>query len=138
MIVRNIKDVEAIRAKEVQYQGKAYEVKGTSLRWMVHSELGGPEYKHNYAIRYFTMEPGGFVPMHSHDYVQAAFVLSGALLVTTDKEERKVGPGDVVYIPSYESHEFKNASQTEEATFTCTIDCPRGKANCSPPSESSS
>jgi len=128
MIVRNIKDVEAIRLKEP--------FKGVSVRWMVHSDLGGEEYKHNYALRYFTIEPGGSVPTHSHDYVQAAFVLSGEMIVTTDKEERKVGPGDVVYIPSYEPHEFKNASQTQEATFTCTIDCPGGKATCLPPTSS--
>jgi len=75
MIVRNIMDVEAIEVKEVQYQGKPHEVKGTSLRWMGHSALGGPEYKHNYAIRYFTIDPGGIIPTHSHDYVQAAFLL---------------------------------------------------------------
>lgn len=62
MIVRNIKDVEAIKVKEVQYQGKSHEVKGTSVRWMVHSALGGLEYKHSYAIRYFTMNPGGSFP----------------------------------------------------------------------------
>lgn len=125
MIVRNIKDVEVVKVTEVQYQGELHEVKGTSLKWMVHSALGGPEYKHNYAIRYFTIEPGGIVPMHSHDYVQAAFLLSGKLIITTDKEERKAESGDVVYIASYEPHEFENVSQTEKAIFTCTIDCPR-------------
>ena len=127
MIVRNIKDVEAIRFGDV---------KGLSVRWLVHSDLGGEEYKHNYAIRYFTMEPGVVGPMHSHDYVQTPFSLSGEVIITTDKEEKKLGPGDLAYIPSYQPHRFTNASQTEEATFTCTIDCPGGKATCSPPSSS--
>lgn len=133
MIVRNIEDVGAIRIKELQYQGKSREVKGTSVRWMVHSDLGGEEYKHNFALRYFTVDPGGSIPMHSHDYVQAGFILSGELIVTTGKEERKVGPGDVVYIYSHEPHEFRNPSQTEGATFTCIIDCPGGRATCLPP-----
>lgn len=118
MIVRNLKDVETINVKQVEYQGKTHEVKKGSIKWLVHSGLGGPEYKHNYSIRYFTMGPGGIVPMHSHDYVQSAFILSGEMLITTDLEEVKVGKGDVVYIPSYQPHEFKNTSETEEVNFT--------------------
>ena len=131
MIVRNLKNVETINIKEIEYQGKKYEVKKGSIKWLVHSDLGGPEYKHNYAIRYFTIGPGGIVPMHSHDYVQSAFILSGEILITTDSEEVKVRMGDLAYIPSYQPHEFKNMSETDEATFTCTIDCPRGKEGCS-------
>ena len=133
MLVKNLEDVEAVKVQKVQYQGKPYEVKGTFVRWMIHSGMGGPEYKHNFAIRYFTIEPGGEVPMHSHDYVQAGFIISGKVMVSTDKEKREVGPGDFIYLASYEPHEFKNVSQTEEAKFTCTIDCPRGEAGCSSP-----
>jgi mannose-6-phosphate isomerase-like protein (cupin superfamily) len=65
-----------------------------------------------------------------------ALILSGKLLITPGSEEVKVRMGDFAYIPSYQHHAFKNISETDEATFTCTIDCPRGKEGCSPPPSS--
>jgi quercetin dioxygenase-like cupin family protein len=135
MLVRNVKDVPRIPVKEFQSQGKTLPVSGTSVRWMVHNEYGGPEYKHHFALRHFTMEPRGKIPFHTHEYVEAVFVLKGELFFTSETESLQVGPGDVVYTYSGEGHGLENPSGTEEATFTCTIDCPGDGRGCFEPKQ---
>lgn len=41
---------------------------------------------------------------HSHDHEQILIITKGKGIVATDKEERVVTPGDVVFIPAGEKH----------------------------------
>jgi len=133
MLVRNFKDVSKHTVKEMHLEGKTFPVAGTSVRWMVHNEYGGPEYRHNFALRHFTMEPGGKIPFHAHEYVEAVFVLTGELVFTSETETVRVGPGDLVYTHAQEGHSLENPSETETVTFTCTIDCPGDGSYCFEP-----
>ncbi len=53
------------------------------VRWLITKEMGAP----NFAMRLFEMEPGGFSPLHSHDWEHEVFVLEGEGTVVSDKGE---------------------------------------------------
>lgn len=138
MICMNAKDVTPTQVRELEYEGKTFEVKETWIRWLTHKNLGGDEYQHNHALRHFTIGPRGEIPMHSHKYTQIMYVVSGkAVLSALSKdgkpEEREVDPGDFGYIYSFEPHAVKNPSNSEPAIFLCCIDCVNDKQNCLSP-----
>ncbi|RPI99817.1 MAG: cupin domain-containing protein, partial [Deltaproteobacteria bacterium] len=61
-------------------------------------------------------------------YFQTMYILSGRLSVvahrseTDEKVEEKImGPGDFVFVPSMEPHSMRNLSNAEDATFLCCI-----------------
>jgi quercetin dioxygenase-like cupin family protein len=59
--------------------------------------------------------PGGSVPIHRHEAIEAFYVLSGNVEVLTDKNGRTewiaAGPGDFIEVPSGAKHGFRNRSQ---------------------------
>jgi quercetin dioxygenase-like cupin family protein len=85
---------------------------------------GGPEY----GLRFFTADPGGEIPIHSHFYHQTKYILSGRIDCwefdsDTDDlvQSTSCGPGDSAYVPSFVPHGMKNVSDTEPASFLCRI-----------------
>lgn len=137
MICMNYKEATPIEVKQTTYQGKTYSVKGATIRWLTHKNLGGEEYQHNHALRHFTLAPNGEAPVHSHKYTQIMYVLSGRAIcsaVTQDGklEEREIGPGDFVYYYSLEPHGLRNPSGSEPVVLLCCIDCVDDKKNCVP------
>lgn len=137
MICMSTADVESIQMKRVKYKGKSFKVSNTWVKWLTHRNLGGEEYKHNHALRQFTVGPGSEVPMHTHKYTHVWYMLSGKVLAVSSNEngkteEREVGPGDFVYNYSFEPHGLRNLSDCEPAVFLCCIDCIDDKQNCVP------
>lgn len=125
MIVKNAKDVEEKKIDTYPYRGEPLKVKDVWIRWL---SQAGPEASPEYGLRFFTIGPGGSIPIHKHFYVQTMYILSGRLLVVahdaeTDAkvEERVMGPNDFVFVPSMEPHSMINLSETENATFLCCI-----------------
>ena len=137
MICMNFKEVEPIQIKEIKYEGKSFEVKGATIRWLTHKNLGGDEYQHNHALRHYTLAPKGECPIHNHKNTQIMYVLSGKAMSSSiskdgQREEREVGPGDFIYNYSFEPHGLKNPSDSEPVVFLCCIDCVDDKQNCVP------
>jgi quercetin dioxygenase-like cupin family protein len=99
-----------------------------TVKWMIDKNVGGEEYGHRFAVRYFTMAPGGEYPMHKHHYVEAVFLITGKLAFADQSGNWvEIGPGDVVYTARWEEHALKNVGQ-ETAAFICCIDCePEGE-----------
>ena len=101
----------------------------------MHKNLGGDEYQHNHALRYFTLGPNGDIPVHNHQYVEIVYMLTGRVTFASyrngHKEEREVVPGDFIYTYSFEPHSLTNLGN-EPATFLCCIDCVNDKGNCLP------
>ena len=125
MEILNVKEKQGSKIETFPYKGKPFEVKGVWIKWL---SQAGPEDSPEYGLRFFTVEPGGEIPIHNHFYVQTMYVLKGQLSVSSydgenDEvtEERVVGPDDMIFIPSMEPHSLKNTSDSQEATFLCCI-----------------
>ena len=105
------------RADEVE--GRAMKMEGAdgvTMRLMVGRSDGAP----NFAMRHFTVEPGGHTPRHSHDYEHEVFVVEGAGRVEQDGEFGDLQPGDVVFIRPNVLHQFVNGGQTP-FKFLCLV-----------------
>ena len=125
MIVMNARGVEKKKIETYPYRGKPYVVRDVWIQWL---SQAGPKDSPDYGLRFFTIGPKGEIPIHNHFYVQTMYILSGRLSVVshdskTDEsvEEKTMGPGDFVFVPSLEPHSMRNLSETEDATFLCCI-----------------
>jgi quercetin dioxygenase-like cupin family protein len=100
-------------------------VKGVTMRLLVGRADGAP----NFAMRHFTVEPGGHTPRHSHNYEHEVIVLAGRAKVEENGEFHEIAPGDVLYVAPNVTHQFTNTSEAP-FQFIClvptTFDC--GKA----------
>jgi quercetin dioxygenase-like cupin family protein len=93
--------------------------KGTSklrVRWLITDEMGA----NNFAMRLFEMEPGGYSPLHNHQWEHEVFILEGEGVVASGSEERRFRPGDVIFIRPKEKHQFRNDSK-RTLKFLCLI-----------------
>jgi mannose-6-phosphate isomerase-like protein (cupin superfamily) len=125
MIVKNVNDYKDNKIETYPYRGKPLQVKEVAIRWLSQE---GPKDAPEYGLRFFTVGPGGQIPIHNHFYVQTMYILSGRIGVmshhpqTDEKIEEKVlGPNDFVFVPSMEPHSMRNMSDTENVTFLCCI-----------------
>ena len=77
--------------------------------------------RRNFAMRIFEVAPGGHTPLHNHPYEHEIFVMDGAGTVWRDGQEVAIKPGDVLYIPADEKHQFKNTVADKPFKFMCLI-----------------
>ena len=47
---------------------------GVKIKWLIHNRIGDSRYKHNFALRRFTFEPGKSFTLHSHKYVELSLI----------------------------------------------------------------
>ena len=82
----------------------------------------GPECgSENIVMRIFKMAPGGYTPLHTHDFEHLVKVESGmGVVVDKNGNEHEIQPGQFVLVPSNESHQFKNP-YPEPFEFMCVI-----------------
>ena len=125
MDILNVNDREEKRIDSFPYRGRPLKVHEVGIRWL---SQAGPDDAPEYGLRFFTVGPGGEIPIHNHFYVQTMYILSGQMVVysyhrETDEQtdERRVGPNDIIFVPSMEPHSMKNTSETQDATFLCCI-----------------
>ena len=125
MIVQKSQDVQAQDVGEVL----GTQDMGIKIQWLIHNKVGDSSYKHNFALRRFTFEPGKSYPMHHHKYVEGVYILSGKGYFATGKERVEVEPGDVIYTATEEPHSL-GAIGDEPMMLICCIDCVDGGKNC--------
>jgi len=58
----------------------------------------------NVMVTFVELAEGSVVPEHSHPHEQISVVVAGRLLFKVEGEEREVGPGEVVLLPSNTPH----------------------------------
>lgn len=91
-------------------------VKGVEKRVLIGKQHDAP----NFAMRLFTVRPGGYSPKHSHDWEHEVFIVKGEATVVTPEGEMKVSAGSYVYVPKNVEHQFKN--ETEDILeFICVV-----------------
>ncbi len=103
---------EAIAAKPVEMEGSS----GCTVRQLVNEKDGAP----TFAMRQFTVAPGGFTPRHVHAYEHEVFVLEGRGEVWEGDVPHPLRPGDVVLVKPEEVHQFRNTGD-QPLKFLCLI-----------------
>ena len=91
-------------------------VESTEIQWLVRAEDGAP----TFALRRFTMHPGGRIPLHGHRWEHEIYVLSGRARAFTPETSVEVGPGDVLLIPPDEPHGYE-CTGDESFVFLCIV-----------------
>ena len=110
-----IKNSETIRPEPVEMEG----ADGVQIRLLIHEGEGAP----NFYMRQFIIAPGGCTPLHTHQWEHEVFILSGAGTAVSPDGDNPIRPGDCIFVPPGEQHQFKNAG-TEELKFLCLV--PKG------------
>jgi quercetin dioxygenase-like cupin family protein len=94
------------------------------------SDKEGP----NFAMRKFTVQPGGSMPMHINLVEHEQYVLNGRARLVIDKEVHEVNSGDVVFIPAEVPHSYENIGDVP-FEFLCVVPNKEDKTILTPESE---
>ena len=79
-------------------------IKDVMVRWLI-SKKDGAE---NFAMRLFEIQPGGYTPLHQHDWEHEVFVLEGRGVTKDKVDEKSFNEQDIFFIPPMEWHQFVN------------------------------
>ena len=90
---------------------------GTGTTFQV---LIGSEEAPNFAMRKFTMEPGGGMPKHTNEVEHEQYVLRGGAKIGIGNETFEVKQGDVVFIPAGAPHWYE-ANAEDGFEFLCLV-----------------
>jgi quercetin dioxygenase-like cupin family protein len=124
MIVRHYTDIEPL---PVAMEG----AENVLIRNLITARDGAP----TFAMRVFEVQPGGYTPLHAHDYEHEIFILDGHGELTEGRRILALEPGSVVFIRPGTPHQFRNPSE-EVLRFICLI--PHAKAPQVPTGETPS
>lgn len=89
--------------------------KGTSFQVLI-----GQDEAPNFAMRRFTMEPGGGMPRHTNLVEHEQYVLRGRARIGIGDEVLEVKADDVVFIPAGVPHWYE-AQGEESFEFLCLV-----------------
>ena len=79
-----------------------------------------PEIGPNFAMRQFSIEPGGYMPLHTNQVEHEQYVLRGRAQLELGDEMVLVQAGDVVFIPAGLPHSYATLG-TEPFEFLCLV-----------------
>ncbi len=88
---------------------------GVAKQVLISSEEGP-----NFAMRRFTIQPGGGMPNHTNLVEHEQYVLRGQAQVGIGEEVFQVKKDDVVFIPAEIPHWYKNTGD-ERFEFLCMV-----------------
>jgi quercetin dioxygenase-like cupin family protein len=66
------------------------------------------------------VEPGGYSPLHSHNWEHEVFILGGDGVVVSQGGDKNFKPGDVVFVAPNEKHQFRNNGK-KLVKFICVV-----------------
>jgi len=104
-------NVSKIKEHELKREGS----KGVTIKYLLHKDVGAQKLQ----FRLFTINVGGHTPLETHAHEHEVFVLRGKGLVRGGDQKTVVNSGDVLFIPSFEVHQFQNIGD-EKFEFLCT------------------
>ena len=90
--------------------------KGVTIRWLISEKDGAP----HFAMRLFEVKPDGYTPYHQHKWEHEVFILEGKGNLVLEDKTLPLNPGDAVFVPGGENHQFKNVSQ-DKLVFLCLV-----------------
>lgn len=89
--------------------------KDTTIQVLISSQEGP-----HFAMRKFSMLPGGGMPRHTNTVEHEQYVLRGRARIGIENEVYEVQAGDVVFIPEGVPHFYENIGD-EPFEFLCLI-----------------
>jgi len=104
-----VKKISQIIKEEVKAATKTY-------RQVLIGSSEGP----NFAMRKFTIEPGGEMPMHTNTVEHEQLVLNGHAKVIIGDKTFDAGKNDIVFIPAGVPHSYKTIGE-EPFEFLCVV-----------------
>lgn len=92
---------------------------GVSMKMLL-----SPQEAANFAMRCFSIESGGHMPLHTNTIEHEQYVISGRAKVTVGSAQFEAKAGDILYIPANEPHAYETIGD-EAYTFLCLV--PKGE-----------
>ena len=92
------------------------DVVGVLKRVLIGPSDGAP----TFAVRLFTLSPGGHTPAHTHPFEHGVVVLRGRGSVLTPTGPVEIGERSVVFVPPGEHHQFRNTGDAP-LEFLCVV-----------------
>ena len=89
---------------------------GVRIKWLLDKSVGTP----TFMMRHFTLEPRGHTPYHKHEWEHEVYILDGEGAVKHEDTEYPVGPGDAIYVPPNQMHQFRSTASAP-LTFLCLV-----------------
>lgn len=89
--------------------------KDTTIQVLISSQEGP-----NFALRKFSMQPGGGMPRHTNEVEHEQYVLRGEAMITIGDQTYRVQAGDAVFIPAGAVHSYQNTG-SEPFEFLCIV-----------------
>jgi len=89
--------------------------RGVSMKMLL-----SPEESPHFAMRNFTIEAGGYMPLHTNTVEHEQYVLGGRALVRIGEKTFEAGAGDVLLIPAGVPHSYETLSD-EAYSFLCLV-----------------
>jgi len=117
-----IRNIDEVKPAPIDMPG----AERVSMAMMVGREHGAP----NFSLRQFQVEPGGCSPRHSHDYEHEVFIIAGGGTVLLEGAERPIRPGDVIFVPPDQEHQFRSGDQG--LRFLCLVPATRNCGEATP------
>lgn len=106
-----ITNVDKVREYTVDMDGAC----GVKVKYLLHKGVGAKKIQ----LRLFTINGGGHTPLEKHAHEHEVFVLRGSGILRGKDKETPVKVDDVIFIPSFEEHQFENVGE-EPLQFLCT------------------
>ncbi len=89
--------------------------KDTTIQVLISAQEGP-----NFALRKFSMQPGGGMPRHTNTVEHEQYVLRGLARIGIGEETYEVKQGDAIFIPEGAIHYYENTG-SEPFEFLCII-----------------
>ena len=87
-----------------------------SMRLLVGKNDGAP----TFAMRHFTVAPGGHTPRHSHPYEHEILILGGTGTAEYEGTIHEVRQGEALFVAPHATHQFVNTGDAD-FTFICLV-----------------
>jgi len=104
-------------------------VENASMRVMIGRGDGAP----HFALRAFTLGPGGHTPRHAHDYEHEVYIVSGKGSVLLEGDWHDLRAGDTIYVPANGEHQFRvDPGHGEPMEFLCAVPVEQNRGGAVP------
>ncbi|MDG7040325.1 MAG: cupin domain-containing protein [Nitrososphaerota archaeon] len=106
-------NISEVKKEPVPVKGE----RGAYIQWLITKKNGA-----HYAVRRFTLEPNGIIPMHTHNYQETVIITNGKCKVCVADRVYELNENDYVFIDGQVKHAILNHGELLE--FLCIIDYP--------------